>query len=546
MANLTMTNWYIKDKTPYIVIGTAGENNATSITIQCDEIIENADYFLDIGDTQNDIFNTQELTITQQTTPTGEVINILSLQPMRSFLGKEGVKLLQVRCEYMDDDKKITKESNVIHAVVNKNSGFIYKFDIAVFQQYFNQIKALANKVSQMVSNITLDKLQDTNIVSPTNGQVIKYNAEIQQWVNGESGGSSGGSNNQKAIVVGDSYFDNSTVGYNFADYLRAQGIYDEVFDYGMAGSGFGHVKMNLPTLLERLQNPQMRADVAESDVMYLHLGGNDMLANINEAQEIETSVGDITLNALQEINEINPNITIYFIPWRTIPQLIDEVWINASLGVTNPFLGSLLTTRDALYMISALNMILLAIAAIPNVMQLTLTSGDLINEYRQNDVHPTVEAAQKMFHGIVYGEYEKPIIRDIMYDFTGITETGRSQDTLYPYIFPSLKANMRSANYSLDVYYFNLFNNRHVLYRQNSTIISNSHVLKLNVDDDLETLSIGDYGIAGLPPSGHPIEKSYNLAKLNVIPDTPTTDGNYGLGVIVSNGVPTYQWIRL
>lgn len=192
MANWIMTNWYIKDKTPYIVIGTAGENNATSISIECDddEIIENAEYFLDIGDSKNDIFNTQELTVKQQITPTGETTNILYLKPMRSFLGKEGVKLLQVRCEYTDNDEKITKESNVFHAIVNKNTGFSYKFDIAIFQQYLNKVKELAEKVTQAISNLTLRELKDTNIADPTDGQIIKYNAETQKWVNGESGGS--------------------------------------------------------------------------------------------------------------------------------------------------------------------------------------------------------------------------------------------------------------------------------------------------------------------------------------------------------------------
>ena len=197
MANFIMTNWYIKDKTPYVVIGTAGENNATSISIECDdnEIIENAEYFLDIGDTKNDIFNTQELTVKQQITPTGETTNILYLKPMRSFLGKEGVKLLQVRCEYIDNDEKVIKESNVFHAIVNKNTGFIYKFDIAIFQQYLNKVKELAAKVAQDIANLTLGDLKDTNIVDPTDGQIIKYDAETQKWINGEGGGSGGSSN---------------------------------------------------------------------------------------------------------------------------------------------------------------------------------------------------------------------------------------------------------------------------------------------------------------------------------------------------------------
>ena len=163
MANLIMTNWYIEDKTPYFNLGSAGENNAKTISIQIDdnEVIANAHYYLDIGD-ESGLWlpNTQELQFTTSTTTktvtktitvivtdeeTGEeveqeqeievqeeeTINILYLKPLISFLGRDGVKLLQIRCEYIDENQEeVTKESNVIHAVVDKNSGFIYKYDI--------------------------------------------------------------------------------------------------------------------------------------------------------------------------------------------------------------------------------------------------------------------------------------------------------------------------------------------------------------------------------------------------------------------------------
>ena len=50
MANLIMTNWRIEDKLPYINLGSAGENNASMVTITVDALIENAQYYLDIGD----------------------------------------------------------------------------------------------------------------------------------------------------------------------------------------------------------------------------------------------------------------------------------------------------------------------------------------------------------------------------------------------------------------------------------------------------------------------------------------------------------------
>ena len=158
MANLTMTNWRIEDNTPFIEIGTAGENNATTISIQCDSIITDAEYYLDICDEKDGVPNTQQLTVTSETI-NEEVINTLYLTPQRSFLGKEGIKLLQVRCEYEDNGEKITKESNVIHATVNKNSGFIYKYDIAIFQQYLDKVKQVLNEIKQ-ANYISKDELK--------------------------------------------------------------------------------------------------------------------------------------------------------------------------------------------------------------------------------------------------------------------------------------------------------------------------------------------------------------------------------------------------
>ena len=142
MANLTMTNWRIEDKLPYINLGSAGENNASMVTITVDALIENANYYLDIGDESGSgLPNTQELTPSSNEGTNDETIYTLSMQPMVTWLGKEGVKLLQVRCVYTENDKQVVKESNVFHAKVDRNSGFVYKYDIAVFEEYLNKIK---------------------------------------------------------------------------------------------------------------------------------------------------------------------------------------------------------------------------------------------------------------------------------------------------------------------------------------------------------------------------------------------------------------------
>ena len=209
MATLTMKDWRIEDKTPYFSLGSCGENNAKTLTIQVDDIIEGAHYYLDIGDESGiGLPNTQELDITSvtgyktitktvtRTVPkttivtvvdelTGEereetqeteeeieeevteyeeeTINYLYMKPLVSFLGKEGVKLLQVRCQYFDENQKpVTKESNVIHAVVGKNSGFVYKYDIAVFEQYLQKMRDLISKYEN-ITNTDNEPNSDNN-----------------------------------------------------------------------------------------------------------------------------------------------------------------------------------------------------------------------------------------------------------------------------------------------------------------------------------------------------------------------------------------------
>lgn len=208
MATLTMEDWRIEDKTPYFSLGSCGENNAKALIIKIDEPIESAHYYLDIGDESGiGLPNTQELeiktaiitnpvtkTITKTITETvlvpvvdeitgetteqeqeveteieeevteyeDETIYYLYMKPLVSFLGKNGVKLLQVRCQYFDDNKKpITKESNVIHAVVDKNSGFVYKYDIAVFEEYLNKVRDLISKYESTIS--TAESVQFPN-----------------------------------------------------------------------------------------------------------------------------------------------------------------------------------------------------------------------------------------------------------------------------------------------------------------------------------------------------------------------------------------------
>ena len=676
MANLIMTNWYIKDKTPYIVIGTAGENNATSISIQCDEIIENAEYFLDIGDSKNDIFNTQELTVKQQTTPTGEIINILYLQPMRSFLGKDGVKLLQVRCEYIDNDEKVIKESNVFHAIVNKNTGFIYKFDIAIFQQYLNKVKELAAKVAQDIANLTLGDLKDTNIVDPTDGQIIKYDAETQKWINGEGGGSGGSSNynelsnkprinnvvlsgnkttsdlginiptktseltndsdfvvdahyvhtdnnydttaknivdgvtsalnnkvdkvsgkglstndytnadktivdgvtnalaskaniadlatvattgdyddllnkplipnvSGKAVVIGDSYFDGGSIGYNFANYLRSKNIYAEVADYAEGGTGFGKTYEGKQTLYEKLQNQQMRTDIANADVIYMHLGGNDMLSATSPAESqgavVEPDILARIQESMNEIYSINPDITIYYIPAFTFDVQYDYIVSPALDGVPNPRLGVLFTQIDAFKMVIIQFLIDVALTiASSKVYFLDTPSSMLVKTFYSDNLHPTRSAADSMFEAFINGNFNKNFVSTIiMSNFETAPETITVLNEISPSFLLSWQP-MFAQLVSLERY--SKRKTRKVLLEVTSIANDIIHAVSI-ADIDFDGLKLTGLNVWGEEPKielitanldARTLNPQYNTINLDALQESklPTTDGNYELQV--------------
>ena len=133
MINLKMNNWKIPQTTPPINLGDGGENNATIINIEIDEneIIENKDikyYFdiIDVVDGEKTIARTQELILSTITTIADEketTVHNLQMKPTSQWLGEDGTKNLQVRCEYTDDTdsenlEEIVIKSNIFKGIV--------------------------------------------------------------------------------------------------------------------------------------------------------------------------------------------------------------------------------------------------------------------------------------------------------------------------------------------------------------------------------------------------------------------------------------------
>lgn len=60
-----------------------------------------------------------------------------------------------------------------------------------VLAQGIGDLVTVVSKISQQTVYDELDKLNDVNITSPANNDVLKYNSNTQKWENGQGGGSS-------------------------------------------------------------------------------------------------------------------------------------------------------------------------------------------------------------------------------------------------------------------------------------------------------------------------------------------------------------------
>ena len=115
---LSMTDWNIPQTTPPINLGDSGENNAILISIDIDNKIDFDDvkYYFDIMDKidgEKTISRTQEMELVEHTET-----HSLDMHPLSQWLGKDGVKYLQVRCEYTDN----TDAENPIDIIVKSNT----------------------------------------------------------------------------------------------------------------------------------------------------------------------------------------------------------------------------------------------------------------------------------------------------------------------------------------------------------------------------------------------------------------------------------------
>lgn len=126
-VNLIMNNWYIPQRIPPINLGYSGENNAISLSIKIDNKInfETVKYYLDIMDRidgEKVIATTQELKL-EEIEEDGIISYYLKMNPSSEWLGRDGLKYLQIRCTYVDNSsdtlKNVTIKSNTFYGIVN-------------------------------------------------------------------------------------------------------------------------------------------------------------------------------------------------------------------------------------------------------------------------------------------------------------------------------------------------------------------------------------------------------------------------------------------
>ena len=232
-----------------------------------------------------------------------------------------------------------------------------------------------------------------------------------------------------KVVVIGDSYFV-SPNNYNFANYLTSLGVYDKVSDYAEGGTGFGVTYEGTESLYTKLQNSQMRADVAEADIIFMHLGGNDCLSRMTfmnpTHEQRETDLYKAVKDALNEIYTLNPEVTVYYIYGLDYNGAFSNIVLPAISGTVSPFFSGAEVTRwDALMSLDVLHTINTALMTSNlNIYALDCTSTSLISAYNQGDIHPTADAATHMFQEIVKGDYIGFTMDYMVDDKTGLIYT--------------------------------------------------------------------------------------------------------------------------
>lgn len=381
-----------------------------------------------------------------------------------------------------------------------------------------------------------------------TEGQVLvkKTGTDYDtEWANN-------GTNSGKAVIIGDSYFDKGN-DYNFADYLRSKNIYDEVVDYAEGGSGFGKTTTGHQTLYEKLQGSQMRADIANADVIYMHLGGNDTITAMPNYPNA-VAEPDIYLRvqeSLAEIYAINPDVTVYYIPVMDY-KAIQVLFICATNADEKPaFLPSKISKLNALQALLIHYMIQVGIInSALKIYCLDTPSCYLVEQLASDNVHPTPWAASGMFEAFIRGNYNNTNLKmfipidqtsSIISVAYGISATFMQN---YATIFSSLVANRKvskSLTWIVVPMVIDLEHDRIWFLDIPAMMFSDSAYTAIMPYGNDNAIALLNLGIGSTDAT-----LTNTIINLNPLTDSvlPTTDGTYKLQVSHVSGKVTYTWV--
>lgn len=357
-----------------------------------------------------------------------------------------------------------------------------------------------------------------------------------------------------KAVVIGDSYFDGADQ-YNFANHLRSKNLFEEVVDYAQGGTGFGHTYKDHDTLYEKLQNEQMRADIADADVIYMHLGGNDILSTLSFMSGNAVAEPDIyqeVQRSLAEIYTINPSVTIYYVPPFDYKS-IQTGFINPAMArVVSPVFGVAISQIDAVKVLLKSDAICTAICnSDAKIFRLDTPASLLVEEFATDNIHPTPSAASSLFDAIINGNFSKTYLEH----FTTLDGTMPETIQVAMGICPSMIQNVSDILGSL-------ISKRKG--SKNITALTSCSVISIKNDearfDDIPYLSMDNFGYSSIlvypnaplvslvHVSSDDADMNFTHEDINLSPLerslVPVEDGTYNLKVEKSGDKVTYSWV--
>lgn len=218
-------------------------------------------------------------------------------------------------------------------------------------------------------------------------------------------------SSTKTAVILGDSYFDNRDAGITFGDWLEGEHIYKTVYNYAIGGTGFGYtydytVGCSLYELLisgtgtvpilNEVAYEELRNNIKKADIIYIHLGGNDVTSTVLANNTKETDLLNKIKACFNKLNELNPNATIYYTPFLNI----NLISIMNETGLYSKDV-SILTTK-------LLYDIMLGVADNnANILVNSETSSHYIYNRIEDGLHPDIISSKLMYNNIVHGYYK-------------------------------------------------------------------------------------------------------------------------------------------